>query len=919
MIQHSKIFTSSKCYWFLLYIFIAIKDTLVHKYQDTEWCELQIIPEENSLTTPLSEEMMTPVFDAWQIKAEAIKGQGQIRHKRNVSEKDYAVVRPKCLQDLLSQITVIRDTDLNDLQPNFVQLVGIAGTGKTTAVRQLAWLWANEKFKYMNKYELVFYLPVRDKVKEGLMDTLCDQGLLPEFEKVEFYHWLQISENAGKVLFIVDGADENAIPTGKDLYNLVTGRLFSGATVLVTARPEAECLSTFDRKPRAKLSLLGTDKASVDRMIGKTVEGMCSDDIAKFKQRYEEKLSDLSLLLIPLYLTLLCIVFKDDLTEGLECTSLKIPESMTMLFNSFIHVLIKRWLKRRKHENIRISCDNGPLDLESNVPSHIKQSLYFIGRICYRGLLRNQYEFSEQDARNSFLDMDVIKDSGLFTVGRSKEGEIFFTKHKQLQEYLASVYLASEGVEESLFAKVIFSEVNKNRPLVYVMRYSNLIKVIEFTCGLSAEFLRYILTMATTRFSVMKSYLGQIDIYYEAALFTEQHARKLPCTNGDKLEGFNELKEYLFKSGINTLSPSQYDILKLQIPSQSYNPETHGFYQTCLKKLTSLFHKDFSIQLLSHFYGMTLIPVTSKQCTDYLIYSGNAATPLSTVQLSLDQLQTELLKDVSIQSVWFVSVKGNYIYVDITGLLKVFPNLSMLSLEDTTYIPYLSCTRSLMNSSTGLTSVSIENKYSSRTLPELHVLSLSQQPDLTHLSLHNISILKAYANKFGHQAPWTHLQSLKMMELTLYFDVTAVTALRHLMQSNRNTLKECELNITVAKFACVFQIEWGLKTLQNLQNFGLKIACLRSWRSEKQSVDYDYTDEAIKAVLPHLKHLQTLKIWYENQKHLFTNLVDVASQHVGLKTLKIVDYSTALPEDSLNRLAKKGIDVIKLKPTFWDI
>ena len=513
---------------------------------------LEIIPDEPKAAIQLSQELLTPDFKTKVVKASALYSSSLF--EKEVSSHHYEEIKDQHLHDILSHLSHLETKSvLTDLQPNLVELLGVAGTGKTTATKKLTYTWATAGNQSLKNYDLIFFIPVRDVNTDKLVDILCNMEILPKSEKESFSYFLHTSDKARKILFILDGLDENDLHEGTDLFNLVTGRLFPNVTVLITSRPEGKSLGLIDKKPRVKIALHGVDMESVDRMLADAVKGSSEEEIKRFTQRYEEKLSDKSLLFIPLYLTLLCFVFKEDIAKGIKCVDLKIPERMTRLFNTIMHVIIRRWLQKRRHNNVIITFSDSPLEINITIPSEIKRILYFIGRVCYKGLLVNKYQFSDQDAKDCYLDMADIKQSGLFTVGRDNSGEIFFSKHKQLQEYLAALYLACEGTKEPCFYEIVHREENRDRSLLEVMTGCNMVKLIQFACGLSGAFLKSVFDIASNfRILHLKGnhvrYNKVTNIYYEAILFTEQNVCDFSAVDKQTLEGYEALTKYLCKA-----------------------------------------------------------------------------------------------------------------------------------------------------------------------------------------------------------------------------------------------------------------------------------------------------------------------------------------------------------------------------------
>ena len=843
------------------------------KYLNEAWMTLEVIPDEEKAVIQISQELLTPHFRSEVVKPSALYSSSP--YEREVSAWHYEEIVEKNFHDILCHVSPLeRKSVLIDLQPNLVELLGVAGTGKTTAVKKLTYTWATAGNQLLKNYDLIFFIPVRDIMNDKLIHILCDMHLLPNSEKKSFSHFLLRSEQARKILFILDGVDENDLLEGTDLFNLVTGRLYPNVTVLITARPEGKSLSFIDKKPRVKVTLHGVDEASVNRMLADAVTRSSEEEIETFKQRYKEKLSDKSLLFIPLYLTLLCFVFKEDIAKGIRCVDLKIPETMTGLFNAIMHVIIRRWLQKRKCNNLEIIFRNSSLEKGNNVPSEIKRILYFIGKLCYKGLLENKYQFSDQHAEEHYLDMEDIKQSGLFTVGRDNSGEIFFTKHKQLQEYLASLYLVCEGTKEPYFYKIMHKEENRNRTLIEVMTNCNLMKLTQFACGLSGDFLSSLLDVATCNFSLLCNkdrydrYHEAINLHYEASLFSE---RNVPGSSGideQILEGHDSLTKYLCKAKIRYID---IDDRVLGVVS----------LEKYLQNMIRALDKDVCADLLNRFYDMKLRPLNFGQCARLAVQRDTChySCDTSEVRLNLDKLQTTLLSKVQIHNVMTVALKclsaemsmvfGTF--VDTTGLLNTFPDLTELTICAGFCIFDSSAGKLLGDRNTKLKSFTIKCK-NACSMPICHIQSLLKQSSLTKLQLSNVNILANLSQLNNlEECLWNGLQHVALQGVNDIFP--HVSALSALLQASSGTLLSCELDIFVPKDSQI-HMAVSLKCLGNLQE-------LKLYASELP----DYLAQVLAKCLPALKNLQKLVI-----RHLYVTSNVLTQLAGGIKTLVNLRY-----------------------------
>ena len=553
---------------------------------------------------------MTTHFTAQEIDLNSKNNHEMISAFRKVDSEE-AEYKNLCISDLESVFKSVGPVgdDVTNLQSKLITLIGDPGIGKTTEAQKLAWMWACDSGLLSKMYKLIFFIPIRHVKHISLFDALSHLDLLPGQVNDQICTY-----NAKDILFIIDGADENDISPDSEIHHVITGNKFSDSTVLMTARPEAKCFKSISVLPRVKVTLLGTDEETIDRYVKDAIQ----ETEWQYEDNYKTKLSDTSLLHIPLYLTLFCAVFKHYIAKGLK---FKVPESATDLFNVFLQVILRRWWKRKYPDDKQeIRCGTFPLGPDASLPAEIKKCLYFIGKLCFMDLTQaiSNYEFTDSQASECLLDMQDIGQCGLFTVKESRES--FVLKYKQLQEYLAALYLSYEGTKEPLFHDLLYSEQNKGRCLATIMRDSKLIKVVEFACGLSAKFLKSLLVEASSQLCVMKGSEGEINIYYEAALFKEQHPGDLSGVSAQNLEGFSELKHYLCNSEHEIVGTEEFHFL---LPDWKYTDKL-SFYQKCLHKLTILFDTHLVFELLSRLYNVILTPVTSGQSTVYQIETPKA-------------------------------------------------------------------------------------------------------------------------------------------------------------------------------------------------------------------------------------------------------------------------------------------------------
>ncbi|XP_030631982.1 NLR family CARD domain-containing protein 3 [Chanos chanos] len=152
------------------------------------------------------------------------------------------------------EICVFRDVQQNLLSTSgdcVTLLSGVAGSGKTTAVRRLVWEWAADT----QSQKILLSLSFRE------LNLITEQHSLLELLSVHYSHLKPIlseimSLNPARILLILDGLDEfrfpldfdrtpkcsdpeRELPVGAMVVNLIKGNLLPGISLLLTSRPHA--------------------------------------------------------------------------------------------------------------------------------------------------------------------------------------------------------------------------------------------------------------------------------------------------------------------------------------------------------------------------------------------------------------------------------------------------------------------------------------------------------------------------------------------------------------------------------------------------------------------------------------------------------------------------------------------------------
>ena len=106
---------------------------------------------------------------------------------------------------------MISSLHIIQLQYILIHLSGEAGIGKTTFAHILAIEWATRKRKELDKFDLVFVIPLRDVKPHHRIEDLvimCHRGLKAKKVTTKEIQQLLNDDEENKVLIVMDGYDE---------------------------------------------------------------------------------------------------------------------------------------------------------------------------------------------------------------------------------------------------------------------------------------------------------------------------------------------------------------------------------------------------------------------------------------------------------------------------------------------------------------------------------------------------------------------------------------------------------------------------------------------------------------------------------------------------------------------------------------
>ena len=304
---------------------------------------------------------------------------------------------------------------------HFVLIEGAPGIGKSTLCWQLCRLWAEGRLQY--KWDLMVLIEIRHKAMQKAhsvynllvypYDTTTRKSIAREVQK----------RKGEGLLLIFDGYDELSEDQRSELsvfQQILTNRLLSKATVVVTSRPTAtpSLPPLFIQDLDQHIAIAGFDKDSIHTYI----RSACGDN-RNLSEDFHTYVSSrpfiFSVMYNPLHCTIVTELYIRYWQDGQKGFA---PNTLTELYTSLVLNLIRR---------------NSAYNVwhMSDLPAHVNNSLMQLAELAARGLKEKKYLFSNapQDTLGLIVPVRQIYDM------RATQPSYMFL-HLTLQEYLSALY-----------------------------------------------------------------------------------------------------------------------------------------------------------------------------------------------------------------------------------------------------------------------------------------------------------------------------------------------------------------------------------------------------------------------------------------------------------------------------------------------
>ncbi|XP_018547591.1 NLR family CARD domain-containing protein 3 isoform X1 [Lates calcarifer] len=342
---------------------------------------------------------------------------------------------------LLSTQDILSAERLEHSNIKLILITGVAGSGKSMAVRRLILDWIEERSH--RHVAFLFPLPFRElKQFEGSKVSLLEviHKLYPETKKLREEDYR--CEDC-KMMFVFDGLDEyngkldfentellgdHTDPTTLNVIvvNLLRGRLLYRGLFLVFSRPQVKRCIPWD-----------THYDEIE------VRGFCDPEKDEyFKRRFKDPdqaaqviayINSFKTLRIMCHLPLFCSVVADECHRIFreQGTQTELPRSITYMYTKLLLVLTGQLRTFRAPDHS---------------PEKERDFLMKLGKLAFTMLEKGQFKMTKSDWKETGIsDEEAVINSGLCTQYVTKPYVLFHEKvlsfiHPTMQEYLAALY-----------------------------------------------------------------------------------------------------------------------------------------------------------------------------------------------------------------------------------------------------------------------------------------------------------------------------------------------------------------------------------------------------------------------------------------------------------------------------------------------
>ena len=311
-----------------------------------------------------------------------------------------------------------------------ILIQGSPGSGKTTLANEICRQWA--KGTLIQNYTIVIMLKLRDPRIANMysIDELihCSTGNAHfAVEAIQDVH----SCHGRNCLLILEGWDELHENKQREsfLADIISGKLFKDASVLITSRPSS--IGTIQKILVTRhIAILGFSEDQIKLYLTNCLESKLRD---RFLTELNSHLALKSLACTPVNLSILVHVFK-------QCGE-RLPSSLTELYQQYL-------LLKLSHYGLRMENTNKIFKKPEALPHYINDPLEHLSNMAFHELIEENFTINEDKIRMYYgqaipIDFDGM---GLLQVENhilhKSNYRTFSFLHRTIQEFVAAWYLS---------------------------------------------------------------------------------------------------------------------------------------------------------------------------------------------------------------------------------------------------------------------------------------------------------------------------------------------------------------------------------------------------------------------------------------------------------------------------------------------
>ena len=342
------------------------------------------------------------------------------------------------------QRTIVEDYealfDVHTTVPNKILAKGDPGIGKTTWGKKIAWDWAKEKFSKVSIVLFVYlkFVHPRDSLENAMIEQIPElEGFRVSPSKLESF----IEHFGERCLLILDGLDEHAIGSNKDVLKVMQHRKYLDCNIILTSRPHS--IAEIQGYCDTVVSINGFTRSEAKKFaLCIVLDETLVEEILDFNPTGDKQ--EVSLCKCPILLSFMCILVRE---QAVDLTNKSMPTGE--IYTRMIQCLYKKLTIRRK-----ILYD----DVE------FTKVVGLVGKLAWESLLLGDPLFER-----SRVEGEVGKDTFDYgflighedMIGDLKADILITFAHRSIQEFFGAFFIVSQMIKGKESDDWISNEQNK--------------------------------------------------------------------------------------------------------------------------------------------------------------------------------------------------------------------------------------------------------------------------------------------------------------------------------------------------------------------------------------------------------------------------------------------------------------------------